>query len=233
MESTGFFTEVPFRAWSMEHLSPVIIAIVIGGVAITWNKKKPRAYQKKSLLILSIVPAIALIIYTLMKIVTGAFTIENDLPIHLCRLLALAAPIVYFVDNKFWTGIFYFWITVGTFNAVITPDVKFGFPHWEYLVYFIMHVGLVVLPFYYIFVMNHRITRSDLWNAFWMSNAFLVLTLALNYLIDSNYMFTRHKPEVATLLDVLGPWPWYLLSVQFIGLILFHLVYLPFAITKK
>ena len=33
----------------------------------------------------------------------------------------------------------------------------------------------------------------------------------MNRLLGSNYMFTMHKPASASLLDILGPYPWYLL----------------------
>jgi len=122
---------------------------------------------------------------------------------------------------------------VGTANAVITPDLVWGYPHWNYFVYFVLHVFLVILPIYYTIVMKIKINLRDLWNAFWTANVFLVISLGINYLLGSNYMFTLHKPESASLIDHLGPWPWYLASLQFLALILFFVVYIPFALKKK
>jgi hypothetical integral membrane protein (TIGR02206 family) len=36
---------------------------------------------------------------------------------------------------------------------------------------------------------------------------------AFNSVADTNYGFINAKPAVRSLLDVLGPWPWYLLPV--------------------
>jgi hypothetical integral membrane protein (TIGR02206 family) len=52
----------------------------------------------------------------------------------------------------------------------------------------------------------------------------------INWLIGSNYLFIAHKPATASLIDVLGPWPWYILSLEAIGLVLCLLLYLPYAI---
>ena len=41
-------------------------------------------------------------------------------------------------------------------------------------------------------------------------------------------MFLRAKPVTGSALDLLGPWPWYILSVEGMGLALFLLLYLPF-----
>jgi hypothetical integral membrane protein (TIGR02206 family) len=61
------------------------------------------------------------------------------------------------------------------------------------------------------------------------SNVYMLFVGIVNALIGSNYMFIAHKPETASLIDVLGPWPWYILALEAIGFVLFLLLYLPFA----
>ena len=56
------------------------------------------------------------------------------------------------------------------------------------------------------------------------------LVFFLNQMIGSNYLFIAHKPETASLIDVLGPWPWYILVLEVIGIVMCLLLYLPYAI---
>jgi hypothetical integral membrane protein (TIGR02206 family) len=60
-------------------------------------------------------------------------------------------------------------------------------------------------------------------------NVMLVILVGVNYITGGNYMFLARKPDTASLLDVLGPYPWYLLSLEAVALVLFLLLYAPFA----
>lgn len=54
--------------------------------------------------------------------------------------------------------------------------------------------------------------------------------MGANALLGSNYMFIARKPDDPSLIDVLGPWPWYILSLEAVGLAICFILYLPFAI---
>jgi uncharacterized membrane protein YwaF len=57
---------------------------------------------------------------------------------------------------------------------------------------------------------------------------YMVVVTVVNVALGSNFMWTLGKPPVVSLLDVLGPWPWYLVPVVGLGIINVLLLYLPF-----
>ena len=55
----------------------------------------------------------------------------------------------------------------------------------------------------------------------------------INLLLDSNYLFLCRKPEGASILDFLGPWPIYVLALFAIAVVACFFCYLPFAFRRK
>ena len=57
---------------------------------------------------------------------------------------------------------------------------------------------------------------------------YITMALGVNTLLGTNFGFASHPPHNPSLIDHLGPWPWYLVSMQAIALALFFLLALPF-----
>ena len=58
--------------------------------------------------------------------------------------------------------------------------------------------------------------------------AYGLVMLPVNHVLDTNYLFIAYKPLTPSLLDWLGPWPWYLLTLQPVIVVVMALCYLPF-----
>jgi len=223
------FKQASFHPFGMLHVLPLVIIFCIGFTCILFAKSQLKSEGQKNLIFgISLIPLIGYLSNVIFPLIEGDFNLQEDLPVHVCRVLAIATPVVIWYNKRYWMRIFYFWILAGTLNANITPDVEYTFPHWTYFNYWMVHSFLVIIPMYYVFVFKMKITFNDLKNAFWMANIFLISTYFINVVLGSNYMYSRAKPPAATILDVMGPWPVYLITGQLLALILFFLLYLPF-----
>ena len=78
-----------------------------------------------------------------------------------------------------------------------------------------------------------RPTWQSVWKTMLALNVYFLFVAGINYVIDSNYMYTMAKPETASLLDLMGPWPWYIAVCEFVALGLFALLYAPFALSDR
>lgn len=229
-----FDTSNRFVAFSTMHWYPILLISILMLSYIYLAKKYLNDRQQVIFgTVLATIPALCVINRMVFTSIEGTFTIQEELPFHLCRMLALILPFVMYYKNKKWFGITYFFTMVGTLQALLTPDLPQAAPHYSYASYWILHGVLIYLPIYCIVVFGFKIKRKDFINAVIAGNVYLLITIVVNYLIGSNYFYTRHKPPSASLLDYLGPWPWYILSVELLALVLFILAWLPFWFGKN
>jgi hypothetical integral membrane protein (TIGR02206 family) len=60
-------------------------------------------------------------------------------------------------------------------------------------------------------------------------NGLAIVVGLTDYVLGANYIFLLHKPSTASVLDILGNYPYYLLSEEGLALVIFGLLYLPFS----
>lgn len=221
-------------AFSIMHWYPILL-VTIFMMSYTFLARKYLSDREQVLFgtSLAIIPALCVLSRMVFTSMEGTFSVDKELPFHLCRLLAFILPFVMYYKNRKWFGITYFFTLVGTLQALLTPDLPQAAPHYSYTSYWILHGVLIYLPIYCIVVYKFTITKKDFINAVIAGNIYLLLTLIVNYFLGSNYFYTSHKPPSASLLDFLGPWPWYILSVELLTIVLFVLAWMPFWFSSR
>ena len=169
----------------------------------------------------------------MLEILAGSFDISLHLPLHLCRFANILILFVMIKRNYFIFEILYFWGLSGMFQGMITPDIIEDFPHFHYFRYFPGHHLLVVAVIYAVVVYRMKPTIKSVKKAFIGLNIFLVIAFISNIIIGSNYFWIMGKPPAGSLLDYMGPWPWYILTGEFVALAHFMVAYLLFLFIDK
>jgi uncharacterized membrane protein YwaF len=59
---------------------------------------------------------------------------------------------------------------------------------------------------------------------------YTVFIAIFNLIFKGNYLFICWKPENGSLMDVMGPWPWYVLPLGIAAIMTFYIWYSPFVI---
>ena len=209
----------------MEHLVPLTLTFTFGLLLIRYSNKtfseknKHIVFNGLGFLISGFV-----IIDQIMKFLNG-YDINEDLPLFLCGLMGLIIP-VFTITRKYWMfEILSFWILTGTLQSVITPDINTEFPNFNFIRYWVLHLGLILIVFYAFYVFKMKPTLKSLWKSFGALQIYVALMFMTNYILGSNYFYLNEKPEATTLLDLFGDWPLYLLVTELIILPYFFLIY--------
>lgn len=161
--------------------------------------------------------------------VSGEWSMEVTLPLQLCDVSLFLAIAVLLTKRQVLSELLYFWGVGGATQAILTPDIgPYTFPHFVFYQFFVSHAVILLTCIYMISAEGFRPSRKSVPRTFLITNLYALLIFPVNLLTRGNYLFLSRKPEGGTLLDVLGPWPWYILSLEAVALLLFILLYLPF-----
>jgi len=130
---------------------------------------------------------------------------------------------------KPWTfEVAYFAGIGGSSQAVLTPDLWAPFLSYPTIYFFSAHGGLITAVLTLVWSGQARPRPGCLWRTLLVLNIYAAFVSAFNAAFGTNYMYLCRKPAGASLLDHLGPWPWYILSGEILALAVFWLLWLPF-----
>lgn len=161
----------------------------------------------------------------LFRLVDG-FQADLDLPLALCDLAFLLSVACFFWPRAWALVMVTYWGLAGTLQALITPDLLYGFPSKEYFLFFIGH-SVVIVAVFFLLGKNRQLSLSGWRRAREAFGGLLLYTAVvggLDALFGWNYGYLRAKPEGSSVLDFMGPWPWYILGALAFAAFLFVIV---------
>lgn len=153
--------------------------------------------------------------------------IYSLLPLHMCNLTLIIAILTMLTKSQKLFQLTYFWC-LGALFAVITPDIKYSFPHPLTLSFYITHFYLLFAAIYGILFFNFKPTFKGWINSFITLNIFAFIIFFVNKKLETNYLYVNRIPNFSSPLDYFGQWPYYIIVVEIIYLILTYGIYYPF-----
>ncbi|MBN2321084.1 MAG: TIGR02206 family membrane protein [Acidobacteria bacterium] len=161
------------------------------------------------------------VFFYIQQAMAGALSWKYSLPLELCNLVLIACILSLFRSGQWLYEITYFWGLGGTLQALVTPDLAAGFPSWDFFLFFWSHGAILFGIVFIIAVKNFRPRKNSVIRMMIALNAYAIVVGTINAAMDWNYGYLCRKPAVPSLLDLLGPWPWYLLSLEGVALLTF------------
>jgi hypothetical integral membrane protein (TIGR02206 family) len=222
----------PFHVFGPAHLTVIGLTIVIPFVLAAFVRQSQwRATERFIAFALTGLLIGNYITYLLYVRQFNLVRWEQALPMQLCDWGMVVTIIALLAGNQRWFEVGYFWGIGGTLQAVLTPNLPYGFPDLRFISFFISHSGIIVGIVFMMLVHKYRPYPMSLLRAIIWTELYFVVTLTVDLLTGVNYGFLLHKTEAASLLSLLSDsWPLYLIEFHFLAWAFFGLLYLPFFI---
>jgi hypothetical integral membrane protein (TIGR02206 family) len=150
-----------------------------------------------------------------------------NLPLQLCDITLWASAIACLTLVPAIVDLAYFAGLAGAGMALLTPDLWSPWPAYPAIYFFVAHGAIVIACAVLVFGRVCPLSSKAVWRAYGLLLAYAFLVGLFNKIYGTNYMYLCRKPKNASLLDALGPWPWYLVPAAVTALALFWLLWLP------
>lgn len=203
-------------------------AVVCGGLTIV-ARHHPGRWTTAAGRSLALLLAADAVTFVAVPFADHDWSVRESLPLALCDVaLVVAACACWLPTRTLLVELTYFWGLAGTLQAVVTPDLTAGFPHLEFFEYVIGHVGIVTAAVFLVVGLGCRPRRWAVVRIWSITAAYTAAVGIFDAATGSDYMFLAARPASWSLLSVLGPWPWYLVSAAGIAVVLLTVLDAPF-----
>lgn len=222
------FNAQPFHVLGPSHVTVLFLTVLITFLMVRAARKGETAGLRASERLLALLLLAEWPVNVLVSVALGELDVDHVLPAHFCDVAAILGAGALLTRKHELCELLYFWGLSGTMQGLLTPALQVDFPSVRFFVFFALHAGVVMAALY--IVLGKQITprRGAVRRAMAWMLAYAALAAFLNLLLGSNYGFLCSKPSTGSLLDVLGPWPWYVGSLGIVAFVLFTLLDLPF-----
>jgi len=215
-----------FVAYGPSHLVVLGVFAVGTVLLLTWGRRLRGSRWEQPV---AVAFAVANLVFGTVSLVLALvpFDLQRSLPLQICGFVWVVVAWALVSRRPTPTALTYYWGLTFTVQALLQPTLQEPFPEPDFFVFWLKHVSIVWGAVYLTLNLRHGpdwrgYRRTVAWTFCW-----LFAVLGLNALLGSNYGYVNRKPGSGTVLDVLGPWPAYLLAETAIVLVGWALITLP------
>lgn len=203
----------PFEAFGLSHgVAVIVLAVVAAALIVLGRRLAGTRTQLRVSRAIAVAYAAVLVPIQVYPLLPGRDGILHSLPLQLCDLAAMAMVWALWSHSPVAFALTYYWGLTLTSQAFASPELNGpDFPSLQFLSFFGMH-GLVLWAAIYL---TWGVGLRPNWRGYRITLLVVVgwaaVMFVFNQVAGTNYGFLNAKPTTTSVLDLLGPWPYYLL----------------------
>ena len=212
-----------------EHVLPLLVVATVIAAVLFASRRWPGPWVDHGARVIAVAVVLAEAGWWVISIASGTWTVQWNLPLHLCEAGCFVVAAALWWRARFAFEMSYFWGLGGTLPGLFSPSIPGAFPDPVYFQYYAQHGLLVLGAFYLVVALRMRPTRNAVTRALLATATYALAVGVVDFFTNGNYLFLRQLPPTKTFLDYMGPWPWYIVTLTIAAVVVFNLLYLPFA----
>lgn len=221
-------------AYGTAHLLALALLVLLGALLVLWARRAQPERVDRALRVAGWVLLVNSLFWTAWGFMPWAWNLDESLPLHYSDALRFLVPIALITQARGAVVICWFWGLTLNLQSVLTPDVNyFVWVPLEFTQYWVAHGAGVMAPLVLCWGLGYRPT----WRGYGVAYAATVLWAAIaaagNALTGANYGYLNRAPAGPSILDLLGPWPQYLLVEALLIAAVWALMTLPWVLIDR
>lgn len=193
------------------HLAALALLALTAVLAVRWARAadpdlRDRTLRTAGWILLAI--ALAAFVWALTP---AAWDLSESLPLHYSDLLRIATPLALITRARWAVALSVYGGLTLNLQSVLTPDLRYlSWPPLDYALYWTAHGAALVVPIVLLAALGVRPTWRLYGTALAGTAVWALVAATGNALTGANYGYLAHAPAGPSLLDLMGPWPVYL-----------------------
>jgi hypothetical integral membrane protein (TIGR02206 family) len=215
---------------STEHMAALGVTALLCVLLPVAARTRPGAWTRLVSRALAVLLVAWFLAYHLVVALQSSYELDFDLPLHLTDAATMVAALALWTLRPLLFELTYFWGLTASLQATLTPGLGADdrFPSFFYWQYFVTHAGVVLAAVLLAFGLRLTAAPGAVPRVLLATAVWAAVAAAGNALTGGNYMFLTERPETSSLLDYMGPRPWYILGAGLLALAMFAVLDLPF-----
>jgi len=211
-----------------EHVAALAATASVATLSIWAARAHPGAWIVPFSRALALLILAAFVAEHVAIVARGTWSLERSLPLQLTDAVTIISALALWSPRPLLFELAYLWALSASLQAVLTPDLDSTFPSLFFFTYFTTHGGAVVAALFLAWGRGLVPRQGAVVRVFLATAAFAAVAGLADLLTGGNYMYLHEKPETASLLDLMGPSPWYILSGAVLAIAMFAALDAPF-----
>lgn len=160
--------------------------------------------------------------------------LADSLPLHICDLNGLVAPLALLTRVRWLRATLYFWGIGLTLQGLVQPVASVTGPDTpRFWFFFVSHGVIVGFALYDVVVGRYRAVWRDVVLMLLISLAYFAVVIPIDVVTGWNYGFLGKQDAQPGFIKALGAWPGRVIRLFGIGAATFVLLWAPFAVYAR